>query len=278
MGMYIGEAIGAPDRDTSRLGTLPVRQRRTKFASPTIFVMNVWVVVLMLVEMLAALAIWPVLLVLWLLVTRWPPGKIVRHFIWLYGRVWLWIVSPFVRLKVVGTDYARLAQPCIYVANHLSFFDVFFLSALPVFDVVVCLRSWPFKLPWYAPFMRCAQYVDVERLPWDEIVRKIDQIAKAGRSVLLFPQGHRSRDGRLGRFYSGAFKLAVQLRLPIVPICIQGTDQMLPPGRRWMAPADVRLECLKPIDSTAFSGDLGHIEFRKHVKELMGACLAGSQS
>jgi hypothetical protein len=45
-----------------------------------------------------------------------------------------------------------------------------------------------------------------------------------------------------------------------------------------MAPADVRLECLKPIDSAAFPGDLGHIELRKHVKELMGACLAGSRS
>ncbi len=278
MGMYIGEAIGAPNRDASRLGTFPVPQRRTKAASQTIFAMNVWVAVLMFVETLVALAISPVLLVLWLLATRWPPAKIIRHFIWLYGRVWLWIVSPFVRLKVAGADRTRLAQPCIYVANHLSFFDIFFLSAMPVFDVVVCLRSWPFKLAWYAPFMRCAQYVDVERLAWDQIVSTIDQITREGRSILLFPQGHRSRDGRLGRFYSGAFKLAVQLHLPIVPVCIQGTDQMLPPGRRLMAPAEVRLECLQPIDSRAFSGGLAHIELRKHVKELMGACLAGSQS
>ncbi len=265
MGMYLGEAI-------------PAHERRTKFAAPMAFVMNIWVVVLMLVETLVAVALSPVLLVLWLPVTRWPLAKIVRHFIWLYGRVWLWIVSPFVRLKVVGADYTRLAQPCIYVANHLSFFDIFFLSALPVFDVVVCLRSWPFKLAWYAPFMRCAQYVDVERLRWDRVLPEIGRIVGEGRSVLLFPQGHRSRDGRLGRFYSGAFKLAVQLHLPIVPICIRGTDQMLPPGRRWMAPAEVRLECLQPVDPTSFSGDLGHIELRKHVKELMGACLAGSRS
>jgi 1-acyl-sn-glycerol-3-phosphate acyltransferase len=260
MTLSIGEAI-------------PAQQRRTKFAAPLIFVMNVWVVVLMFVETLVGLAISPVLLVLWLLVTRWPSAKIVRHFIWLYGRFWLWIVSPFVRLKVVGADHARPTPPCIYVANHLSFFDIFFLSAMPVFDVVICLRSWPFKMAWYAPFMRCAQYVDVERLPWEQIVPQIQRIVGEGHSILLFPQGHRSRDGRLGRFYSGAFKLAIQLHLPIVPICIQGTDQMLPPLRRWMAPANVRLECLPPIDSTAFSGDLGHIALRKHVKELMGACL-----
>jgi 1-acyl-sn-glycerol-3-phosphate acyltransferase len=230
------------------------------------------------VETLVGLAISPVLLVLWLPATRWPPAKIVRHFIWMYGRVWLWIVAPFVRLKVEGTDHARLTQPCIYVVNHLSFFDIIFLSALPVFDVVNCLRSWPFKLAWYAPFMRFAQYVDVERLPWEQIVPEIERIVGQGRSILLFPQGHRSRDGRLGRFYSGAFKLAVGRRRPIVPICLQGTDRMLPPGRRWMAPADIRLECLGPVDATAFSGDLGHIELRKHVKKLMGACLAGSRS
>ncbi len=258
--------------------TIAAQERRTRFAAPMILAMNVWVVVLMLVETLGALAISPVLLVLWLVATRWPLAKIVRHFIWMYGRVWLWIVAPFVRVKVVGAERTRLAQPCIYVANHLSFFDIFFLSAMPVFDVVVCLRSWPFKLAWYAPFMRWAQYVDVERLPWDQIVTKIEQIVQEGRSILLFPQGHRSRDGRLGRFYSGAFKLAVQLHLPLVPVCIQGTDQMLPRGRRWMAPANVRLECLPPVDSTAFSDDLGHIELRKHVKKLMGVCLAESRS
>jgi 1-acyl-sn-glycerol-3-phosphate acyltransferase len=264
MGTYIGEAIPAP-------------QRRTRLVSGMIPVMNVWVPVLMLVETLAALTISPLLLVLWLPVTRWPLAKIMRHFIWLYGRVWLWIVAPFVRLKVVGADYTQRTQPCIYVANHLSFFDIFFLSAMPVFDVVVCLRSWPFRLAWYAPFMRLAEYVDVERLPWEQIVPRIERIIGRGRSVLFFPQGHRSRDGRLGRFYSGAFRLAVQLHLPIVPVCIQGTDRMLPPGRRWMAPAEVRLECLPPIDPAAFPGDLGHIKLCKHVKKLMGACLAGSR-
>jgi 1-acyl-sn-glycerol-3-phosphate acyltransferase len=265
MGTFVGEAVGAPER-------------RTVSASGVTILMNVWVPVLMLLETLIALVISPLLLVLWLVVTRWPLAKIMRHFIWMYGRVWLWIVSPFVRTRLAGSDHAQPAGPCLYVANHLSFFDIFFLSAMPVFDVVICLRSWPFKMAWYAPFMRFAEYVDVERLPWDEIEQTLGRIASEGHSILLFPQGHRSRNGRLGRFYSGAFKLAVRLKVPIVPICIKGTDRMLPPGRRWMAPADVQLECLKPIDPAAFAGDLGHIELRKHVKELMGACLAGSRS
>ena len=257
---------------------IPAGQQRSRSVFLAIVLMNLWVLVLMVLETLIALAISPLLLVLWLLATRWPVSKIMRHFIWMYGRVWLWIVSPFIRLKVTGTDCSRHNGPYIYVANHLSFFDIFFLSAMPVFDVVICLRSWPFKLAWYAPFMRWAEYVDVERLPWEQIVQRMQYLFGEGRSILLFPQGHRSRDGRLGRFYSGAFKLALQFNVPIAPICISGTDQMLPRGRRWMSPADVRLECLEPIEPTAFQGETGHIELRKHVKQLMGACLAGNRS
>jgi 1-acyl-sn-glycerol-3-phosphate acyltransferase len=265
MGMDIGEAVQN-------------RSQHANSASRMIVIMNVWVLIWMLLETVVGLVISPLLMLLWLVVTRWSLSKIARHLIRVYGRFWLWIVSPFVRFRTAGPDRRQLDRPCVYVANHLSFFDIFFLSALPVFDVVVCVRSWPFKLACFAPFMRLGDYVDVERLSWEQIVPKIEQIFREGHSILLFPQGHRSRDGRLGRFYSGAFKLAVQFNVPIVPICITGTDRMLPRGRRWMSPANVRMECLEPIETAAFQGEMGHIKLRKHVKELMGACLAGNRS
>jgi 1-acyl-sn-glycerol-3-phosphate acyltransferase len=120
--------------------------------------------------------------------------------------------------------------------------------------------------------------VDVEAMPWDQIVRMMERAFGEGRSILLFPQGHRSHDGRLGRFYSGAFKLAVQFQVPIVPICISGTDRMLPRGRVWMSPALVRVECLEPIEPAAFQGETGHMALRKHVKQLMEARLAANRS
>ena len=265
MGTYAGQVTG-----------IPKRCRRVA-SRMTVVAMNICVPVLMLLETLVGIAIFPLLLVVMRVVTRWPLGKIMRYFVRLYGRVWLWIVSPFVRMKVTGGDPQRLARPSIYVVNHLSLFDIFVTSAMPVFDVVICLRSWPFKMVWFRPFMRLAEYMDIERLPWDQIVQQVQQIFDEGRSILVFPQGHRSRDGQLTRFYSGAFRLAIQFDAPIVPMCITGTDRLLPPGRRWMVPADVRLEWLNPIEPTAFQGELGHIELRKHVKDLMGACLARNQ-
>jgi 1-acyl-sn-glycerol-3-phosphate acyltransferase len=259
------ESIGLPKKQKQALSWI------------AIVLVNIWVPLLMIIETVIGIAIFPLLLVIWLPATRWPLGKIIRHFIWMYGRVWLWIISPFVRLKVSWSKPKQEKHPYIYVANHLSFFDIFFMSVAPVFDVIICLRSWPFKMVWYAPFMRMAQYIDVESLSWEEIVEKMSRIFDKGGSVLLFPQGHRSRNGQLTRFYSGAFKLAVHFKIPIVPICITGTDQMLPPGRRWMAPADVHIECLEPIDPKTYKKDTGYIELKKRVRRMMEVCLAENQ-
>jgi 1-acyl-sn-glycerol-3-phosphate acyltransferase len=265
MAMHKEEAIGLPKRQMSIALWL------------AIVLMGIYVPVLMVLETVIGIAIFPLLLVIWMLATNWSFGKIMRHFVWMYGRVWMWVVSPFVRVACTVAKPDQINRPSIYVANHLSLFDIFFLSAMPVFDVVICLRSWPFKMLWYAPFMRFAEYLDVEHLSWEQIVQQINRILSEGHSVLLFPQGHRSRDGRMTRFYSGAFKLAIRFNVPIVPICITGTDQMMPPGRWWMAPADVRLDSLEPVEPEPFKKEMGHIEMRKHVKKLMEDCLARNQ-
>jgi 1-acyl-sn-glycerol-3-phosphate acyltransferase len=250
------------------------RQQRQASSWIAIVLMGIWVPALMIIETVIGFAIFPLLLAIWLIVTDWSFGKIIRHFIWIYGRFWLWIISPFVRLKLEVEKPNQLNKPCVYVVNHLSLVDIFFLSAMPVFDVVICLRSWPFKIAWYTLFMRLAGYLDVEALSWEQILEQTDKILKQGHSVLVFPQGHRSRDGRLTRFYSGAFKLAVHFNVPIIPICIRGTDQMLPPGRRWMAPAEVQMNCLEQVEPKYNKKDLGHIELRKRVRKLMEVCLA----
>jgi 1-acyl-sn-glycerol-3-phosphate acyltransferase len=234
-----------------------------------IVLMNIWVPVLLLTVTLLGIVLFPFLLGSWKLVTKWSTGKIMRHFIKLYGRIWLWIIRPFVHVTYIEGKPDLFDRPSVIVVNHFSFFDTFFLAVVPIFDVIIYLRSWPFKMGFYAPFMRLAEYQDIEHLSWDRIVEKTEQFIREGRSVLLFPQGHRSRDGGISRFHSGAFKLACQLNVPIVPFCITGTDRLLPPGRRWLAPAHVCFKCLDVVESSDFSGDLGHIELRKHVKKMM---------
>jgi 1-acyl-sn-glycerol-3-phosphate acyltransferase len=223
----------------------------------------------MILYTLAGIALFPVLFAVWKLITRWDGGRIMRHFIWLYGRGWLMIVSPFVRFRREGLEHLRLARPSILVVNHLSFFDTYCMALLPFSDVTFAVRAWPFRMFWYGSFMRLAGYLDVESDSWDEVRAASAQVLAAGGHLLFFPEGHRSRDGRLQRFYRGAFRLAVETGAPLVPLCLTGTDKLLPPGRLSLEPARVTLRALPAADSADFAGPEGHRGMAAEVKRRM---------
>ncbi len=236
-----------------------------------VWLMNLWVYPLLVAWTLFGLLFSPLFFLLWYGVTRWSRAKIARHFIWLYGRGWMLIVAPFVsfRRRGFGREYRR-CTPCIYVINHLSFFDTYCMALQPVSDIAFAVRAWPFRrLFWYTAFMRMARYLDVEGSGFGASLEQAREIIDAGGSILFFPEGHRSRDGNLQRFYSGAFLLAVKLNLPLVPICITGTDKLLPPGTFRLRPARVKMQALPPVDPAEFSGEEAHLLMRRKVKEMM---------
>jgi len=127
---------------------------------------------------------------------------------------------------------------------------------------------------WYGSFMRLARYLDVEVDRWEDIRDSCKRAFSVNGSVLFFPEGHRSRDGQLQRFYSGGFKVAIAAGVPIIPLCINGTDSLLPPGRKWMHPCRIRLKVLEPIDTRNFNAEDGHVQLRKLVKSRMALSLA----
>ena len=192
-----------------------------------------------------------------------------RHLIWLYGRSCVLCIRPLTgeKIRMPGAD--DFPSPCIVVSNHLSMLDVFFMSALPTSDIMVVVRSWPFRLFWYAPFMRMAGYLDIESTPPERVHVEIWESLEKGGVVIFFPEGHRSRNGRLQRFRSGAFKYAVEFGVPVLPVCLSGTDRLLPRGACLMRPAMIRVTALRPVDPKEFEGELGHVALRKHVKAMM---------
>ncbi|HEY3278495.1 MAG TPA: lysophospholipid acyltransferase family protein [Syntrophorhabdaceae bacterium] len=203
--------------------------------------------------------------------TRWDNGRIMRLLIWFYGRGWVAITSPFVKFSREGFDKVATGRPYVMVINHLSFFDFYCMGLLPfpLGNIAAAVRSWPFKMPWYAPFMRLAGYLDVESLGAAGYLRIGAKILSGGGSVLFFPEGHRSKDGKIQRFFSGAFKLSEETGAKILPLCLTGTDVLLPPGRWWMLPAKVRLTALPPVDPGDFDGPSAHMELKKHTKAMM---------
>lgn len=241
----------------------------------TALLMNLTVYPLLALWTLFGLLTLPLTLPLLRLVSGWSAQRTMRYLIWVYGQGWLLIMRPFVRFETEGFDPEKLHAPAILVVNHLSFFDTYCMALLPCFDVNFAVRSWPFRMIFYGFVMRRAGYLDVESMNWREALAAGRRVLEQPALQLFFPEGHRSRDGRLQRFYSGAFRLAKETGTKVIPLCLTGTDTLLPPGRLWLCPARVRLQALEPVDPAEFPGENGHVEMRKAVKERMLRHLEG---
>ena len=239
------------------------------------FLLNLAFYPLMTLWIVAGILASPFCIAIWKLVTRWDMGRIVRHLISIHGYGLIVIVSPWVRFR--GEGFEEIKRPCILVVNHLSFFDSYFMAALPFHDIIFAVGAWPFKMYWYTLFMRLASYLDVEQGDWNEVIRTANGSFAHQGVVLFFPEGHRSKTGALQPFYTGAFRLARETGVPIVPLCITGTDTLLPPGRFSLHPARVRLKALPPLDPADFPGNSGHVALRKEVRERMAHALKEMQ-
>jgi len=235
--------------------------------------MNLWVYPLLIVWTLFGILVFPILFSILKLILQWPAGRLTRWFIWMYGRGWLLLMSPFVQFRREHMNVMQKGKPYLFVVNHLSFFDTYCMGMLPVFDVVFAVRSWPFRMLWYSGFMRLAEYLDVEGNSLEDTICRSKRVFAENGTVLFFPEGHRSRDGQLQRFYSGGFNVGIAGGIPVIPLCIAGTDRLLPPGRKLFHPCRVRLKALDPIDTKGFRDENGHVRLRKLVKEKMSEAL-----
>ena len=174
-------------------------------------------------------------------------GSAVRELIRLYGWVLVRLSSLSIRVEVENRA-GILPLPVVFVANHNSSIDPY------LFGLIACenafVTSWPFRIPIHNLVMRMAEYIDA-RGGWSELERQGKGLLDKGCSVTIWPEGHRSRDGRLQRFRKGAFKLAVAADRPVVPVCIIGSGEILPPGRRLFSPGCIRIVILPPVISSA---------------------------
>ena len=231
--------------------------------------MNLWVYPLLIIwTLIGSLIAFPALLV-WQFITGWPRAKIMHLFVWIYGRGCILIFRPFIRLDCKDLRREYVPRPGIIIMNHNSFFDTYMLCMLPSFDSHICLRAWPFKMFWYSLFMRMAEYLDLESSSWEETLADAERVTRRGCYLIFFPEGHRSRTGKPRRFHSGAFKLAVRLKVPILPLCVMGTQTLLPPKRWWVKPARIKMQLLEPVFPDPYRGEIAHIEMRKHVYRQM---------
>jgi 1-acyl-sn-glycerol-3-phosphate acyltransferase len=190
-----------------------------------------------------------------------------------YGRYLLRLSWPWIRVRTTGFERFPAREACVVVCNHRCYLDIFFSALVPRTNLLVAVRSWPLRIPFMGWFMRRARYLDVETISMESVLSDSDTQIGRGVSYLFFPEGHRSRDGRLQRFRSGAFLIAARNNLPVVPCCIEGTERVAPYGRLLPRSSEVRIEILEPVRPDAFPEEKRALLLRRHVENVFRAHL-----
>lgn len=180
-------------------------------------------------------------------------------------RIVCWVAG--VKVKVTGGDKLDHSRPYIFAANHQSQFDIFALQGYLGFDFRWLAKKELFQVPVFGQGMRVAGYIPVDRSHGRQALKSLDEAAKRiadGTSVIIFPEGTRSPDGKLHEFKPGAMVLAIKAGVPLVPVAILGTHQVLPKGRLLAKPGQVRILVGEPIELGSFT-----VKQKQELAELL---------
>jgi 1-acyl-sn-glycerol-3-phosphate acyltransferase len=185
-------------------------------------------------------------------------------------RHWMWRLVSVLSGGLTVTGNWRVSGGCIVVANHSSHADTAaLLAALPAKakPVFGAAADYWFDVP-VRRFIAAslAGVLPVRRSgggSYDALLAAAGPALKAGRTVVIYPEGTRSTDGNIGEFRSGALRLARECGVPIVPVALMGTAEVLPKGGRW-SPAPMQVRIGKPVDANAISAP----QLREHVLAL----------
>jgi 1-acyl-sn-glycerol-3-phosphate acyltransferase len=209
-------------------------------------------------------------LVVFLVTFLWDPRRRFLHaYTCLWGGHYLaW--APFAGVAVEGRKKLQGIGPCIYVSNHQSMVDILAIFATR-FSFLWVSKIENFYVPFLGWNMWLNRYIGLKRGYLPSIMRMVrtcNRRLSSGYSLFIFPEGTRSPDGNLSSFYSGAFRLAVRNGVPIVPLVIEGTNDILPKHSFSIRPRPVTVRVLDPIHPVAVDND-----HRALLDQVRGAML-----
>jgi 1-acyl-sn-glycerol-3-phosphate acyltransferase len=167
---------------------------------------------------------------------------------------------------------------CIYFANHQSNVDIWALGKVMPIGTRFVAKQELFRIPVLGHAMTAAGFISINRSNRSEAIRSLTRAAetiRSGRPVILFPEGTRSRDGKLQPFKKGAFHLAARAGVPVVPVAIRGTFRIMAPGSIRVRPGTVEVFFERPIELSDRSPVRAE-DLMKTVHTIVSARLTGT--
>ena len=170
---------------------------------------------------------------------------------------------PGVRFSYDVSKGVKFDRPRVVICNHQSHLDLL-CQLIFTPDIVFLTNDWVWNNPSYGLLIRNAEYYPV-RDGIEELLPKLRSLVERGYSVAVYPEGTRSEDCRIGRFHQGAFWLAEQLGVDILPMCLYGTGRILKKKTYTLHKGPVRIEVGEPVSGAELQAMGG---LREQAKEM----------
>lgn len=175
-----------------------------------------------------------------------------------------------VRLTIEGREHVVAGQPYVVMSNHASFYDIPVIYASFGGNLRMVAKTELFRIPVFGKAMRQAGFIEVDRKNRSQAVQALEvakHLLRDGTSLWISPEGTRSGTDKLGPFKKGGFRLAMDAELPILPVSLRGTWNILPPHtastQRGVA---VHVTFHRPLDTKRY---LGEVEGAPALERLM---------
>lgn len=169
----------------------------------------------------------------------------------LWGRSALLLAG--IRFKVLGTEHIPHGRPAIYISNHQSNFDIpLFYAALPL-QFRWMAKQELFDIPLFGLAMKRSGYIPIDRSDRRKAMHGMLEAAKriaAGASVVIFPEGTRTPDGELKSFKKGGFLLAIKAQVPVVPVAIKGSFEVMAKDSWRIHGGEIVMQILPPAETS----------------------------
>jgi 1-acyl-sn-glycerol-3-phosphate acyltransferase len=188
------------------------------------------------------------------------------------ARAWsrLILATTGVRVEVRGLERLAPGRSYVFVANHQSIYDIPILFWSLPYQLRIIAKESLGHFPFLGWHLRRTGHmlVDRRRPARSKIFDWAARLTSSGLSLIVFPEGTRSRDGSVGRFKGGSFYLALEAGLPIVPLSVVGSRHIMLKGRLATYPGTVRLIVHEPIDTQPLAGT-DPKEFGERVRRII---------
>lgn len=219
---------------------------------------------------------WPILVLLTaftafftICTVHWRNAEFVHKVQQFWSRSFFWLM--FIPVSVDGIEHIAPKQSYVFVSNHQSMFDVWLIYGwLPVVFKWL-MKAELRKVPFIGSGCKAAGHIFIDRRNAKaamESLKEVEIQLVDGVSTVIFPEGTRSLNGEVGRFKRGAFQIAWDLGLPVIPLSLDGCFEVLPKGKPFVHRVPVHMHIGEPIDLKQYADSNEAIEaVRKAVIE-----------